>query len=181
MARLHLVEDAAEIARRRPLCAKGRLVETWPDLYVPGRFWLGDSSKALLDAVGEPLPSLLSLPGDLVPVFYGPQLTDLESLPSEESLRSRVLSAHGLAAACITIDGLGERTQYEPQSPRDPIFFLRRPGGAAAHIWRLFRAKREAEVYMAEYFGRDPEAAAWAQALPAATWEELVEHRASGG
>lgn len=81
MARLHLVEDRGEIARRRPLCAKGRLVEAWPDLYVPGRFWLGDCSKALLDAVGEPLPSLLSLPGDVVPVYYGPQLTDVESLP----------------------------------------------------------------------------------------------------
>ena len=175
---LYLLSDAGEIARRRKLLSPGQLVEAWPDLYATGRFWVGETSRALLNGVGPPLPVLLSLDGDLVPIYYGPRLQDLDSLPLEESLRTRVLSAHGIAVAWITLDQWGERTVNEPTGPTDPIFFLRRPGGTAAHIWRLFRQRREGRVYMAEYFGRDAEGRDWAEALAVETFEELLERHA---
>lgn len=178
MARLYLVSDAGEIARRRKLIPPGRLVEAWPDLYATGEFWMGETSKELLGGVGTPLSVTLSLDDALVPIYYGPRLQDMESLPLLESLRARVLSAHGIAVAWITIDQFGTRTVYEPTGPTDPIFFLRRPASTAAHIWRLFRNKREAHVYMAEYYGRDSEGREWAETLPSETFRDLLDRYA---
>ena len=179
MARLHAVPDAAEIAKRRKLLPPGRLLEAWPDLYVAGQAWVGDEARALLETVGGALAVKLSVDATAVPVYYGPRLSDVESLPLEESLRARVLSARGIAVAWISYDQFGERTVYEPTGPADPIFYLRRPGGTAAHIWRLFRTKPEARVYMAEYYGRDSEGREWAETLPAETFDELLaRHRA---
>ena len=117
-------------------------MEAWPDLHVRGDAWVGEASKSLLDAPGDPLPARLSVDGAHVPLYYGHRLCDVDSLPTEESLRSRVLSAHGISAVWITLDAAGARAQYQPQSPEDPVFFLRRPGGSAAHLWRLFRTPR---------------------------------------
>ena len=178
MGRLYLVADGGEIARRRPLVGAGRLVEAWPDLHTKGEFWLGEGAKALLDTTGEPLRAKLELEPAAVPVYYGPRLCDVDSLPAEESLQTRALSARGIAAVWITMDRFGERTQYEPTSPVDPVFYLRRPGGSAAHIWRLFHSRGEARVYMAENFGNDPEGQQWAEGLAAATWEEMIERYA---
>ena len=175
MGRLYLVGDGSEIARRRSLVGAGRLVEAWPDLHVKGEFWIGERGKALLDATGDPLRVKLELEAAAVPVYYGPRLCDVDSLPAEESLQTRALSARGIAAVWITMDRFGERTQYEPTSPVDPVFYLRRPGGSAAHIWRLFRSGAEARVYMAEYFGDDPEGQQWAHGLAAGTWEEMIK------
>ena len=164
MARVHLLADAAEVAKRRKLAPASRLLEAWPDLYVAGRAWVGDEARRLLEAA--------------VPIYYGPRLSDVESLPLEESLRARALSAHGIAVAWITYDQFGQRTVYEPTGPADPIFYLRRPTGTAAHIWRLFRTKQEARVYMAEYYGRDSEGRDWAESLPAETFEALLARHA---
>jgi hypothetical protein len=174
MARLHALSDAGEVARRRPLLPRGRLVEVWPDLYVTGQAWVGDEVRTLLETAGGALPVALSVDAAAVPVYYGPRLQDVESLPLEESLRARVLSARGIAVAWITRDQFGQRTVYEPTGPADPIFYLRRPGGSAAHIWRLFRTKPEARVYMAEYYGRDSEGRDWAETLPAETFDDLL-------
>ena len=174
MTRLHAVSDAAEIAKRRARLPRGRLLEAWPDLYTAGQAWVGDEARALLETVGGPLPIALSVDAAAVPVYYGPRLSDVESLPLEESLRARVLSARGIAVAWITYDQLGQRTVYEPTGPADPIFYLRRPGGTAAHIWRLFRTKPEARAYMAEYYGRDSEGRDWAASLPAETFDALL-------
>src|SRR5262249_8237717 len=149
-----------------------------PDLYSPQRFWLGETSKEILEAVGRPLPTVLSLESHTVPVYYGPRLQDVDALPSEESLLTRVLSAHGIAVAWITIDQFGDRTSDEPQGPTDPIFFLRRPASGAAHVWRLFRQKHEAEIYMSEFYGRDSEGRDWAESLPNETFEQLLERHA---
>jgi hypothetical protein len=105
----------------------------------------------------------------------------VESLPLEESVQARVLSAHGIAVAWISIDQFGERTVYEPTGPADPIFFLRRPSGTAAHIWRLFRNRREAHVYMAEYYGKDSEGRDWTEALPVNSFDELLDKHAQRG
>ncbi len=179
--RLYLIDDAAEIARRRKLCPPGQIVEAWPDLYTAGEFWVGESAKHALDAVGPPLRPKLSLGGAALSIYYGPRLDDVGSLPSEESLGSRVLSAHGIAVAWITIDQFGERNQYEPQGLTDPVFYLRRPTGGSAHVWRLFRTRREAHVYMAEYYGRDSEGRDWAEALAVETFDELLARHADPG
>ncbi len=181
MGQIYLVADRREVARRRQLLAPGLLVEAWPDLYAPGQLWMGEESKGYLDSVGSPLPALLALDAEAVSIYYGPRLRDVESLPSEESLRARVLSAQGIGVAWIAFDQFGERTKYEPASPADPNFYLRRPGRSTAHIWRLFRRKREAVVYMGEYYGKDPEAREWAEALPVEDYEELVKRYAQKG
>ena len=179
MGRIYVISDGREIGRRRTLVPAGSLVEIWQDLYTAGDYWIGSDSKSLLDATGTPLKPKLSLDGAFVPIYYGPRLCDIESLPSEESLRARVLSARGVAVARVTANQFGERTVYEPQSPTDPTFFLRRPRGGTAHVWRLFRTKREAVVYMREYYGKDPEAREWAQDLTVENFEELLEHLAT--
>jgi hypothetical protein len=178
MARIYLVSDGPEILRRRRLVPPSRLVEAWPDLYVPGDFWMGETSKGLLDGAETPLPARLTVEDSSVPIYYGPRLCDAASLPREESLRSRVLSAHGIGVAWITLDQVGRRAGYEPAAPTDPIFFLRAPGGTAAHMWRLFQSRSESEAYMAEYYGKDPEARVWAQALPVDSYKELLERHA---
>ncbi|HSE06074.1 MAG TPA: hypothetical protein VLK35_18140 [Methylomirabilota bacterium] len=181
MARLHALPDAAEVASRRKRLPPGRLLEAWPDLYVRGQVWVGDEAFALLETAGGALPMALSVDAAAVPVYYGPRVQDVESLPLEESLRARVLSARGIAVAWITYDQFGQRTVYEPTGPADPVFYLRRPGGTAAHIWRLFRTKAEARVYMAEYYGRDSEGLDWAEALPAETFDDLLARHARRG
>lgn len=175
MSRLYLIHGGGEIPRRRALLKAGSVVEAWADLFTPGHFWMGEESKALLESVGEPMPVRQVVPAERVAVYYGPRLTDLESLPPEESLRARVLSAHGIAVAWITLDRFGTRTAYEPQAPADPVFHLRRRGGRAAHLWRLFRGKPEAVVFMAEAYGTPSEAADWAEALEAADFDTLVK------
>ncbi len=178
MARLHLITDAAAVAGRRKLVPPGRLLEAWPDLYVAGQAWVGDETRALLDGAGDAMPVALSIEDTTVPIYYGPRLQDTESLPLEASLRARVLSAHGIAVAWITVDQFGDRTVYEPTGPADPTFFLRRPGGSAAHIWRLFRTPAEARLYMAEYYGRDSEGRGWADTLSVETFEDLLARHA---
>ena len=178
MSRVHLLADATEVTRRRKLAPPGHLLEAWPDLYTAGQAWVGEEARLLLEAAGGPLPVALSVETAVVPVYYGPRVADVESLPLEDSLRARVLSAHGIAVAWITYDQFGQRTVYEPTGPADPIFYLRRPAGTAAHIWRLFRTKQEARVYMAEYYGRDSEGRDWAARLPAETFEELLARHA---
>ena len=181
MARLHALADAGEVARRRKLLPPGRLLEAWPDLYTAGQAWVGDEARALLESAGGALAAAQTVEAASVSVYYGPRLSDVDSLPLEDSLRARVLSARGIAVAWITYDQFGERTVYEPTGPADPIFYLRRPGGTAAHIWRLFRTKSEARVYMAEYYGRDSAGRDWVETLPAETFDELLARQKPQG
>lgn len=198
MGRLYLVSDQAEIERRRKRLDSSRLVEVWQDLYTDGIFWMGDDearriaygrlgkrrpsglfwmgeeSKAALNSEGEPLPVLMALPGDVVPIYYGPGLSDTESLPTEESLRARVLSGHGIGVAWATYDVSGGRNEYQPTSPTDPTFYLRRPRGATVHLWRLFRTKGDALTYVRQHLAGDAEATRWAERLPADDFDDLL-------
>jgi hypothetical protein len=174
VSRLYRIEGGDEIARRRARLGAAGVIEAWMDLYEPGYFWLGEESKSLLDSVEAPVPAGLWLPTDAVPVYYGPRLGDLPSLPPEDSLKARVLSAHGIAVAWITLDRFGQRTSYQPQAPTDPVFHLRRRGGGAGHVWRLFQTKDEAVAYTGEFYGHDSEALEWAQALPAEDFSGLL-------
>ncbi len=199
MARLFLVSDRAEIDRRKKLADPSLLVEVWQDLYAPdilwmgddearrlayaqpgeraptGLFWMGEESKAALDRVGEPLAFLLALAAHAVPIYYGPRLCATESLPTEESLRARILSAHGIAAVWATYDPSGGRNEYQPASPTDSTFYLRRPRGAIVHLWRLFRTKGEAIAYAAQHLPSDPEAMHWADDLSVEDFAELLD------
>ena len=173
----------AEMVRRRGLVPQGAVVEAWPDLHVGGgSFWIGEESKALLDAHGGPdagpMASELSLPAETVPVFYGPHLCDIESLPREESLKARVLSGRGIAVAWITLDRDGQRVTHEPENPQDPIFHQRRAGSTAGHLWRRFATKREAIEFMQNAWGAESEGADWARALPADDFEALLKAHA---
>ena len=178
MSRLYLTTARDEIARRRALAPTGRVVEAWPDQTDGNALWIGEETRALLDAAGEPIKVELSLPAESVSVYYGPHLSDLESLPREESLKTRVLSARGIAVAWITLDRFGQRASYEPKSPADPGFHLRRVGGGAGHLWRLFRGRDEAVTYMGEAYGRDSEGAEWARGLPVVDFDELLKRYA---
>ena len=180
MSRLYFMHDGQEMVRRRGQVPKGSVVEAWADMAVGGgTFWVGEESKALLDAAGaEPMTANFAVPAEAVGVFYGPHLCELESLPREESLRARVLSAHAIAAVWITLDPAGQRTVHEPASPDDPVFHLRRPGGGAGHVWRLFRTRREAIDWTRETYGVDSEAAGWARALPAEDFDGLLRRHA---
>jgi hypothetical protein len=181
MARVYLLTDGPGIVRRRPLVPLGQVVEAWPDVYVPGEFWVSEESKALLDAAGPPLVPRLSVDADAVRVYYGPHLRDEASLPTEGSLRARVLSAHGVAVAWITLDAWGERRTAATEEPAHPVFHLRRPRGRAAHLWRLFRERPEAVAYLGEHYGKDAEAREWAAALPVRDFEELLSRHAVPG
>lgn len=171
---LYLVEGKDEVLRRRARVPAGQVVEAWPDLHIAGAFWLGEDSKRLLDAVDGPLAISMTLPDDSVPIYYGPRLCDVESLPREESLRTRVLSVHGVAVAWITRDASGERSTYQPASMHDPVFYLRRVGTSATHLWRTFSSRDEAIAYVGEAYGGDADALAWAKNLPAESFEALV-------
>ena len=175
MSRLYCVADAGAIVTRRALVPAGQVIEAWNDLYTPGHFWLGEESKRLLDSVGDPVAPVVTLPASLVAIYYGPQLTDLESLPPEDSLKARVLSGHGIAVAWITLDRVGARASHDPTGLSDPIFHLRRRGGGAGHLWRLFATKREAVLYMGEAYGKESEAAEWAETLSVDDFEALLQ------
>jgi len=180
VSRLYFVLDGTEMVRRRARVPKGSVVEAWADTAMGGgTFWVGEDSKTLLDAAGEqPMPAQLAIPAEAVPIYYGPQLCDLESLPREESLRARVLSAHAVAVAWITLDASGQRTTHEAPSPADPVFHLRRPGGGAGHVWRCFRTKQEAIEWMRGVHGPESEGVEWARMLPADDFDGLVKRHA---
>lgn len=175
MSRLYLTSERDELTRRRALVPRGRIVEAWPDHQDAGALWIGEETRTLLDEAGGPIKVGLSIPAERIAIYYGPRVCDLESMPREESLRARVLSAHGIAVAWITLDRFGQRASYEPASPADPAFHLRRVGGGAGHLWRLFRTRQEAVVYMREAYGADSEGADWAGALGVSDFEDLVK------
>lgn len=196
--RLYLVPGREEIDRRKGAVPPGTLIEAWQDLYTPDIVWLGDeatrrvaysqprgtapaalywmgeASKAALDRPERPLSVLLAVPETAVPIYYGPRLTDIESLPTEATLRARVLSAHGIAVLWETYDAAGIRREHTPSDPVDPVFYLRRPRGGVVHLWRLFRTRAEARAHVARHLAGDVEAARWAEEIPVETFDALL-------
>lgn len=202
MGRVYLVTDFAEIERRRQ-ALPGALIEVWPDLHgdlfwlgdeerrrqaytaatragrPDGLYWIGETSKAALDAVGGgPLAWARAIDESLVPVYYGPWLADADSLPQDDSLRARALSAHAIAVAWSTYDRNGRRIEHRPASPLDATFYLRRPKGKALHLFHAFRTQAEATAAMADRTADDPGACAWAASLPVPDFPALM-HLAS--
>ena len=203
MGRIYLVKDRAEIERRRPLLP-GVTIEVWLDLHAGDLFWMGDeerrraaytstererqpesqywigeTSKAALDGAGEPLAWELAIDESLVPVYYGPWLADADSLPNEDSIRARALSARSIAVAWSTYDRLGQRVEYRPASPLDEKFYLRRPRGRMLHLFHGFGTKADAVAAMAVRSADDSAACAWAESLPVPDFSALM-NRAAG-
>jgi len=174
---LCLVSDGGEVARRRALLPRGVLVEAWPDIEAAGLVWITAEARALLDGVAEPIAVVLSMPASRVPVYYGPGVMDLGSLPVEDSVRARVCSRRGIAATWATSDP--HSLPREGAAADEAVFILRRPRGETAHRWRLFRTRDEAMAYMGAARTADPEAQSWAASLPR-NWEELVRGAAGG-
>lgn len=174
MGRLYLIGQGAELAERRKRLPSTHYVEIWPDLFLPDACWISQETKMLLEEGQEPLTLLWSLAGEHIPIYYGPRLRDLESLPREDSVRLRVLSAHGIACAWVTYDREGTRWRYDPSGPHDPVFYLRRPGSQEAHLWYLLRTRGEVETFAAQTLADDPDAAEWARRIPAEDYEDLL-------
>ena len=87
---------------------------------------------------------------------------DADSLPQEDSLQARALSARAIAVAWWTYDGAGRRIDHRPDSPLDAMFYLRRPKGKALHLFHGFRTRDDAVKAMADRTGHDPQAREWA-------------------
>jgi hypothetical protein len=205
VARLYLVTGRDEIARRRRALGPGEIVEVWEALHAPdvawlgdpelrriayqrdnatrtaGLFWIGESAKAALDRGGTPLPHLVALPETSVPIHYTPWLRDNDSLPLEESLRARVLSARGIAVAWVTYDAEGNRLEHEPADPLDPVFLLRRPRTKLAHAWHLFRSRADASRYASTVLQANPEGRGWVDRIVAEDFDDLVRRFGLGG
>jgi len=178
MSRIHRIEDGRAVRERQRALPRGTIVEAWLDVFQPGVFWVSDRTKQLVDGVGSPLGSSATVEDSRVSIFFPGEVQDAASLPSEESLRVRVVAGHGIAVTWYgTSSQVGGRPLPEPTSPEDAFFFLMKMGGSANHAWRLFRTRDEAVEFMGRRFPDDAKAKAWAEALPVARYSELL----SGG
>jgi hypothetical protein len=175
MSRIYRVDDGRAVRERQRALPKGTVAEVWPDVFDPRVFWIGEASKRLLEAAGLPLSASATIEASGIAVFLPDELQDRSSLPPEESLRTRVLAGHGIAVTWYaTPQDTGGRPLPEPTSPEDAFFYLMRMGGRGNHVWRLFRTRDEAVQFMARFFPNDAKAQAWAAALPAARYAELL-------
>jgi hypothetical protein len=175
MSRIYRIDNGRAVRERQGALPRGTAAEAWLDVFEPGAVWVSDATKRLLDGVGPPLASGAIVEGARIPIFYPEEPRDAASLPSEESLRVRVVAAHGIAVAWYGTTGqAGGRPLPEPTSPEDPFFYLMKMGGSANHAWRLFRTRDEAVEFMVRHLPEDAKARAWADALPAARYLDLL-------
>lgn len=180
MGTLVLVRATADFRARRERAArdlpKGRLVETWRDVFLPDLFWMGEETKAALDAGGaEPLPAVARVEEEAVPIWQG-TVEDAESLPPPRSIRTRTLAGHGIAVAWVRPLRGGVRLPHEPTGPEDAFFYLMRVGGSPNHLWRLFRSRADAQRHVAIAPPGDPRAVAWAEGLAHEDYAALLRH-----
>jgi hypothetical protein len=61
------------------------------------------------------------------------------------------------------------------------VFFLRRPRGQTAHVWRAVRTKEEGRAFVTEHLVDEPEARRWADTLPGESFDDLIRRYAVGG
>src|SRR5262249_25350868 len=135
----------------------------------------GEESRRALDAAGAgPIAPLLAGGDTGVTPYYRPRPARVGSPPSEEALPAPVPSPHGIPGGPVPDGQSRAPARHHAAPPTRPVLRLRRAGPRVAHRWRLFRTRREALVYMAEYYGKDAEARQWAEALPVADFEELL-------
>lgn len=175
MTRIFRIDDGRALRERQRALPQGTVVDAWPDVFEPRTFWIGETTKRMLEEAGAPLPASAAVEGSCIAIFFPDEPRDQGSLPPEESLRVRVLSGHGVAVAWFgTTVGMGKRPLPEPVSPEDAFFFLMRMGSRINHAWRLFRTRDEAIEFMRRHFPDDMEARAWAETLPLASYSALL-------
>ena len=175
MSRIYRVDDGPGLRQRQRALPKGTVAEVWPDVFEPGTFWISEATRRLLEGTGGPLPQSAVVEAARIPIFYPDEPRDSASLPSEESLRVRVLAGHGIA---VTWYGMtappASRPLPEPGTPEDAFFYLMRMGSHTNHVWRLFRTREEAVEFMTRTFPQDPQARAWAESVPADRYLDLL-------
>lgn len=182
MTRIYRVDDGPGLRQRQRALPKGTVAEVWPDVFELGTFWISGSTKQLLEKVGGPLLEGAIVPASRIPIYYPDEPRDLGSLPSEESLRVRVLAGHGIAVTWYgTTAQPGIRPLPEPATPEDVFFYLMRMGSRTNHVWRLFRTREEAAEFMARSFPQDAKAKVWAESLPVARYLDLFQGDAALG
>src|SRR5574341_480106 len=175
MSRIYRVDDGPGLRQRQRALPKGAVAEVWPDVFEPGTFWISGSTKQLLEKIGGPLLEGAIVPASRIPIFYPDEPRDLGSLPSEESLRVRVLAGHGIAVTWYaTTAQPGIRPLPEPATPEDVYFYLMRMGSRTNHVWRLFRTREEAVEFMARTFPQKTQARTWAESVPAGRYLDLL-------
>jgi hypothetical protein len=174
MTRIYRVDDGPGLRERQRALPRGTVAEVWPDVFVPGTFWISEATKHLLEEVGGPLRPMAVVESSRIPIFYPDEPRDLASLPLEESVRVRVLAGHGIGATWYGMTAHpGIRPLPETATPEDPFFYLMRVGGRTNHAWRLFRTRAEAVEFMRRTFPHDAGARAWAESLPVARYLDL--------
>src|SRR3989442_4465744 len=77
VSRLYLTTEKVELARRRALVPKGRVVEAWADHHDGGALWIGEEAKTLLDETGGPPPVSPPLAPHPGPASFWAQPCDL--------------------------------------------------------------------------------------------------------
>ena len=175
MNRIYRIDDGRAVRERQRALPKGIVAEVWPDVFESGTFWVSEATKRLLDGAGAPLTPSESVEGSRICIYFPEDPRDADSLPSEESLRVRVLAGHGIAVIWYGATSLaGARPLPEPTSPEDAFFYLMKMGGRVNHVWRLFRTRDEAVEFMARHVPQDARARSWAQALVVARYSELL-------
>lgn len=179
MSRIYRIDDGRAVRERQRALPRGTVVEAWLDVFEPGIFWMSETTKRLLDGEGPPLSPSAAVESARIAIFYPDELGDAASLPSEDSLRVRVVAGHGIAVTWYgTTSQAGGRPLPEPTSPEDAFFYLMKMGGRANHAWRLFRTREEAVEFIARHFPNDAKAKEWAEALPVARYSELLSRQA---
>jgi hypothetical protein len=175
MSRIYRIDNGKAVRERQRALPRGTVAEAWLDVFQPGVVWVSEATKRLLDAPGPPLASSAIVEGARISIFYPEEPRDAASLPSEESLRARVVAGHGIAATWYGTTGqAGKRPLPEPTSPEDAFFFLMKMGASANHAWRLFRTRDEAVEFMTRHFPEDGRGKAWAEKLPFRKYSELL-------
>ncbi len=175
MSLIFRIHDGQAVRERQRALPRGTVAEAWPDVFEPGTFWISDATKQLLDGAGAPLTPGAVVDASRIAIFFPDGLRENASLPSEGSLRVRVLAGHGIAVTWYgTPSQAGGRPLPEPTSPEDAFFYLMKLGGSRNHAWRLFRSRTEALELMARFFPNDARAQAWAEGLPVARYPDLL-------
>ncbi|PWB46285.1 MAG: hypothetical protein C3F12_09595 [Candidatus Methylomirabilota bacterium] len=160
---------------------KGRYIEIWSDVFEPGIFWIAAEARHALEEVGITFTVLAEISSDRIPIYYPRHLQPgLKDLPSEDSVRARVLAGHGIGVVLCFI-GDGQRMPpEEPIGVQDALFYLSRPGAGYYYLWRLFRSKEEAEHHVAQTLKDDEDAREWAASLPVTVYSELLRQTEKG-
>lgn len=175
MSRIYRIDDGRAVRERQRALPKGIVAEAWPDVFEPRTFWISEATKRLLDGAGGPLTPSAVVEDSRISIYFPQGAREPASLPSEESLRVRVLAGHGIAVTWYGTPSHPEgRPLPEPTSPEDAFFTLMKMGSSVNHVWRLFRTRDEAVEFMPRSFPEDARARTWAESLAVARYSELL-------